>query len=554
VYFVVTNDIFLLTILALFYAKNPFTMHGFCFAWLIENLSLLKNFKKMESQKVRVRFAPSPTGPLHIGGVRTALFNYLFAKKNNGDFLLRIEDTDQIRFVPGAENYIMEALEWCGIKVDEGIREGGPHAPYRQSERKAMYKKYADQLVAAGDAYYAFDTPEELDQLRTAAESKGETFTYNAETRVSLCNSLTITEAEVKAKMERGDHYVIRFKMPSNVDVSEVDMIRGLVTFNTDRLDDKVLFKSDGMPTYHLANVVDDHLMEISHVIRGEEWLPSMPLHVLLYEKLGWKHPRFAHLPLILKPVGKGKLSKRDGDKMGFPVFPLLWTDPFTGEISKGYREDGYFPDAFVNMLAFLGWNPGTEQEIFSMDELIKAFDLERVGKSGSKFDPEKTKWFNHQYMLRKPDSEVAGLFKEFLAGRGITCDDSYIQRVVSMIKERAVFIPDLWAQGSYFFEEPSEYDEQSIKKRWKEGVPQMMSEIGDVLSSFDGTWEASSIKECFSEFMNSKGWGFGLVMNAFRICIVGAAMGPDLFEICEMIGKEETLQRIDKAVKTIVL
>jgi glutamyl-tRNA synthetase len=506
----------------------------------------------MDKQKVRVRFAPSPTGPLHIGGVRTALFNYLFAKKNNGDFLLRIEDTDQTRFVPGAEEYIMESLAWCGIKVDEGIREGGPHAPYRQSERKELYRKYADQLIESGDAYFAFDTPEELDKLRADAEAKGETFTYNSQSRKYLRNSLTMSEVEVNEHVGRGGHFVIRFKMPENVDVTETDIIRGKVTFNTDRLDDKVLYKSDGMPTYHLANVVDDHLMEITHVIRGEEWLPSLPLHVLLYEKFGWESPLFAHLPLILKPVGQGKLSKRDGDKMGFPVFPLLWTDPFKGDISRGYREDGYFPDAFVNMLAFLGWNPGTEQEIFSMDELIAAFDLERVGKSGSKFDPEKTKWFNHQYMLRKSDDEIATLFKAFLHQKGIGADDAYIKRVVTMVKERAVFVPDIWDQGFYFFQAPVTYDEQSVKKRWKEGVPEMMAELHQLFADYTGAWEAPLIKEYFSDYVNGKGWGFGVIMNAFRICLVGAAMGPDLFEICEMIGKEDTLNRIKNGITNI--
>lgn len=507
----------------------------------------------MDIEKVRVRFAPSPTGPLHIGGVRTALFNYLFAKKHHGDFLLRIEDTDQTRFIPGAEEYIMEALDWCGIKVDEGIREGGPHAPYRQSERKALYKEYADRLVESGNAYYAFDTPEELDRLRSDAESKGETFTYNSKTRKILKNSLTMSESDAREMINQGVHFVIRFKMPDNVDVTESDLIRGRVTFNTDRLDDKVLFKSDGMPTYHLANVVDDHLMEITHVIRGEEWLPSMPLHLLLYKNFGWESPRFAHLPLILKPVGQGKLSKRDGDKMGFPVFPLLWTDPFTGEISKGYREDGYFPEAFINMLAFLGWNPGTEQEIFSMEELINAFDLDRVGKSGSKFDPEKTKWFNHQYMMKKSDDEISGLFKAFLVQKGIHPEDAYLKRAISMIKERATFISDIWEQGKYFFETPTFYDEPSIKKRWKEGVPEMMSEIHQLFSTYKGEWEALAIKEHFSEFVNSRGWGFGVIMNAYRICIVGAAMGPDLFEICEMIGKEETLARIQNGIKNIV-
>jgi glutamyl-tRNA synthetase len=506
----------------------------------------------MNNQKVRVRFAPSPTGPLHIGGVRTALFNYLFAKKHQGDFLLRIEDTDQTRFVPGAEEYILESLEWCGIKIDEGIREGGPCSPYRQSERKEIYKKYADQLVESGDAYMAFDSPAELDQLRSEYEAKGETFTYNTQTRTSLKNSLTMEGDEVKLLIEKGEHFVIRFKMPEDVDVTENDIIRGKVTFNTDRLDDKVLFKSDGMPTYHLANVVDDHLMAITHVIRGEEWLPSMPLHVLLYEKLGWARPQFAHLPLILKPIGKGKLSKRDGDKMGFPVFPLQWTDPFTGELSSGYREGGYFPEAFVNMLAFLGWNPGTEQEIFSMDELIDAFDLERVGKSGSKFDPEKTKWFNHQYMLRKNVGEISVLFRLFLLQKGIQADIEYITRVVEMLKERATFIPDIWDQGHYFFETPQTYDEQSVKKRWKEGVPEMMQQIHEFLLGYSDTWKANEIKENFSVFVNEKGWNFGVIMNAFRLCLVGASIGTDLFDISEMIGKNETLRRIQNGVDNI--
>ncbi len=506
----------------------------------------------MTQKKVRVRFAPSPTGPLHMGGVRTALFNYLFAKKYNGDFLLRIEDTDQTRFVPGAEEYIMESLEWCGLKVDEGIREGGPHGPYRQSERKHIYKQYADLLVKNGDAYLAFDTPEDLEILRKEYEDKGEAFTYNSSTRMMMKNSMSLSENEVQQLLESGAGFVIRFKMPDNTDVSEDDLIRGTVTFNTDRLDDKVLFKSDGMPTYHLANVVDDHLMEITHVIRGEEWLSSMPLHVLLYRKLGWERPRFAHLPLILKPVGKGKLSKRDGDKMGFPVFPLLWTDPFTGEVSRGYREDGYFPEAFINMLALLGWNPGTEQEIFSLSELVDAFELERVGKSGSKFDPEKTKWFNHQYMQMKDENLLADLFNMFLIQKGIKVDREYVVKVVSLLKERATFIPDIWEQGSYLFETPLSYDEQSVKKRWKEGVSEIMTEILDFFKAYESAWVTSEIKEAFSSFVTEKGWGFGIVMNAFRICLVGASIGPDLFVICEMIGKDETITRISNAIEKI--
>lgn len=506
----------------------------------------------MSNKKIRVRFAPSPTGPLHMGGVRTALFNYLFARKNNGDFLLRIEDTDQTRYVPGAEEYIIESLRWCGIIVDEGVSEGGKYGPYRQSERKDLYKVYALQLIESGDAYYAFDTPEDLDAIRDEYEKRGETFTYNSASRLSMRNSLSLNQDEVNDLLENKEKYVIRFKMPENIDVSENDLIRGMVTFNSDSLDDKILFKSDGMPTYHLANVVDDHLMEISHVIRGEEWLPSLPLHVLLYDKFGWQKPTFAHLPLILKPVGKGKLSKRDGDKMGFPVFPLQWTDPQTGEMSKGYREDGYFPDAFVNMLAMLGWNPGTEQEIFTMDELIDAFDLSRVGKSGSKFDPEKAKWFNHQYMMKKADNDLAVLFQVFLKTKGIDCTIEYVEKVVGLLKERATFLPDIWEQGHYFFINPSDYDEKTVKKRWKEGVPEVMTAIAGFLNAYSGDWKAETMKEQFSAFVNEKEWNFGLVMNAFRLCIVGAPMGADLFDICEMIGKDATIERIQNGVNNI--
>ncbi len=506
----------------------------------------------MTQQNIRLRFAPSPTGPLHMGGVRTALFNYLFAKKHNGQFILRIEDTDQTRYVPGAEEYIMESLAWCGISFDEGIREGGNYGPYRQSERKHLYRQYAEQLIENGNAYYAFDTPQELDNIRKEYETKGETFTYNSQTRQNLQNSLNIDADRVKSMIENGENYVIRFKMPLNSEVSETDLIRGEVRFKTDLLDDKVLFKSDGMPTYHLANVVDDHLMQISHVIRGEEWLPSLPLHVLLYEKLGWEKPAFAHLPLILKPVGKGKLSKRDGDKMGFPVFPLQWTDPKTGDVSKGYREDGYFAQAFVNLLALLGWNPGTEQEIFSMQELINAFDIKRVGKSGAKFDPEKAKWFNHQYMQMANDVSLANSFDIFLKQKGIKANIDYTKKVVSMLKERATFLPDIWEQGYYFFEAPKSFDEKTVKKRWKNDVPQIMQQIADFLKNYNGKWEAMPLKESFSEFVNQKQWGFGLVMNAFRLCIVGAAMGADLFEICEMIGKDQTITRIEFAISHI--
>jgi len=508
----------------------------------------------MNTSKVRVRFAPSPTGPLHMGGVRTALFNYIFARKNGGDFILRIEDTDQNRFVPGAENYIVESLNWCGLTPDEGPGIGGEFGPYRQSERKDLYKKYADQLVKSGWAYFAFDTPEEIDALRKDAEGKKETFSYGIGTRDQLNNSLRLSEAEVANKIKAGESYVVRFKMPENTDVTEDDLIRGSVTFNTTKsLDDKVLFKSDGMPTYHLANVVDDHLMKITHVIRGEEWLPSLPLHVLLYKALGWENtkPRFAHLPLILKPIGKGKLSKRDGDKMGFPVFPLEWIDPETGDVSRGYREDGYFPEAFINLLALLGWNPGTDQEFFSLDELSKIFSLERVVKSGSRFDPEKAKWFNKHYFQKKSVEEISRLFKPVLTAKGMEADDEKINAVVAEIKERCEFVSDLWEQGYYFFETPVEYDEKTIKKRWKEETPGQLSQIAALFETVN-EWKANTIKESFSAFMNDKGWGFGAIMNPLRLCLVGGNMGPDLFVICELLGQKETVERIHSAIEKI--
>lgn len=506
----------------------------------------------MSNRKVRVRFAPSPTGPLHMGGVRTALFNYLFAKKHNGDFLLRIEDTDQTRYVPGAEEYIMESLEWCGIKVDEGVKQGGKFGPYRQSERKALYKDFAQQLIDSGNAYYAFDTADELTKLRDKAEENKETFTYNCSTRAALNNSLRLPEAEVKQKIEDGEPYVVRFKMPENEEVCMNDIIRKEVKVNTNTLDDKVLYKSDGMPTYHLANVVDDHLMEISHVIRGEEWLPSLPLHVLLYKAFGWEDtmPEFAHLPLLLKPNGNGKLSKRDGDKMGFPVFPLFWKAP-NGDTASGYREDGYFADAFVNLLALLGWNPGTEQEIFSMDELIKHFSLERVTKAGAKFDPKKAEWFNHQYMVNKPDSELADAYLPVLNEKGLNPDKGFVEKVVGMIKDRANFVKDFWEQSYYFFQVPQEYDAKVVKKRWKENTPAIMTDIKAVLGSVE-PFNAANAKQAVSDYINSKELGFGAVMNALRLCIVGAGMGADLFEIIEMIGKDEAMVRIEKAVKEI--
>ena len=506
----------------------------------------------MSNSKVRVRFAPSPTGPLHMGGVRTALFNYLFAKKHGGDFLLRIEDTDQNRFVPGAEEYIIESLNWCGLHFDEGPGVDGNYGPYRQSERKALYKQYADQLLESGWAYYAFDTPEELEKLRLEAEQKGDVFSYGIQTRGALCNSLTLSKEEVESRLKSGEHFVVRFRMPENTDVTENDIIRGEVTFNTSVLDDKVIYKWDGMPTYHLANVVDDHLMEISHVIRGEEWLSSMPLHVLLYRALGWEtRPRFAHLPLILKPVGKGKLSKRDGDKMGFPVFPLLWNDQTSGETFHGYREDGYFPEAFINLLALLGWNPGTEQEFFSLEELAPVFSLERVVKSGSRFDPEKAKWFNRHYFQQKTKQELALLFQPVLKEKGVAVSDETVVKVIAEIKERCEFVSQLWEQGYYFFETPKSYDAKTIEKRWLAETPGQLTEICGVFETVE-TWEQSLIKEAFSNFMNEKGWNFGAVMNPLRLCLVGGNVGPDLFKICEILGKEETVSRIKTAIETI--
>jgi len=504
-------------------------------------------------RKVRVRFAPSPTGPLHMGGVRTALFNYLFARKHGGDFLLRIEDTDQTRYVPGAEEYIIQSLKWCGLVPDEGVGFGGSYGPYRQSERKGSYRIYVDQLIESKNAYYAFDTPEELDALRNEAEQNQTVFSYDTHTRMQLKNSLTLPPAVVSQKIANGDPWVIRFKMPEQTDVIEEDLIRGEVKFNTAQLDDKVLFKADGMPTYHMANVVDDHLMEITHVIRGEEWLSSMPLHILLYQALGWteNRPVFAHLPLILKPTGKGKLSKRDGDKMGFPVFPMLWKDPESGEISRGYREDGYFPEAFINMLALLGWNAGTDQELFTIDELIAHFSLERVVKSGARFDPEKAKWFNRHYLHRKDDRELAGLFKNQLAGKNIIADDDQLVKITGLIKDRCTFPAELWEHGFYFFEAPESYDEKTVSKKWKEDTSAKLLSITDFFKSLE-QWDAESIKEAFSAFMNAREWNFGMVMVPIRLALVGSSQGIDLFVIFELIGKNETISRMEKAVAAI--
>jgi glutamyl-tRNA synthetase len=499
-------------------------------------------------EKVRVRFAPSPTGPLHIGGVRTALYNYLFAKKLGGTFILRIEDTDQARFVEGAEEYIMESLDWCGIKVDEGIREGGGFGPYRQSDRKDIYEKYAQMLVEKGDAYFAFDTPEALDKLRTDSEKSGNTFIYNGSVRNGLSNSLSLPEEEWRSKISKGEHYVIRYRMPVGEDIHFDDLIRGHIVVNSSTLDDKVLFKSDGMPTYHLANIVDDHLMEITHVIRGEEWLPSLPLHIMLYRSFGWEAPGFAHLPLLLKPDGKGKLSKRDGDKMGFPVFPLYW--PY-GETARGYREDGYYPDAFINMLALLGWNAGTEQEIFSMDELINLFSIERVHKAGSRFDPEKAKWFNHQYLQKRSESELAMEFREDLRSRGYHFDISELQELIRLVKERVSFVKDIWDETDFFFKAPETYDSEVIKKRWKEDTPRLMTELKSILEGIED-FSASVTEEVVKGWIAEKGYNTGTIMNALRLVIVGASRGPHIFDITGWIGKEETLNRIDRGLTFI--
>lgn len=504
------------------------------------------------SEKIRVRFAPSPTGPLHIGGVRTALYNYLFAKKNKGTFILRIEDTDQKRYVANAEKYIIEALEWAGIPYDEGLYKEGKFGPYRQSERKEIYKKYAQQLLDTGWAYYAFDAAEELNQYRKESEEKGETFIYNWHNRKQLQNSLHLTKEAVEKKIENGEKYVVRFKTPQNEILELEDIIRGNIKIDTNTLDDKVLFKSDGMPTYHLANIVDDHLMEISHVIRGEEWLPSLALHYLLYRAFQWKIPKFAHLPLLLKPVGKGKLSKRDGDKLGFPVFPLAYTNEETKEVSSGYREDGYFPEAFINMLAFLGWNPGTEQELFSLEELIQAFSLEKVSKSGAKFNVDKTKWFQQQYMQHKSNTFLADSFSKIVTEKTHSnFEIDYIQKVVDLIKERATFISDFWDLSAYFFIAPTEYDSKATKKAWKENTNELMQELIQILEKIkDFTDE--NIESTVKEWIQQKELGFGKVLMPFRLSLVGSMQGPHVFTIAEMIGKKASIERIHTAIKKL--
>ncbi|WP_302402572.1 glutamate--tRNA ligase [Leyella stercorea] len=504
----------------------------------------------MSDRKVRVRFAPSPTGALHIGGVRTALYNYLFARQHGGDLVFRIEDTDSNRFVPGAEEYIIESFRWLGIKFDEGVSFGGEHGPYRQSERRSIYKKYVDQLLAADKAYIAFDTPEQLEAKRAEIQN----FQYDARTRGEMTNSLTLPKEEVERRIADGEQYVVRFKVEPGIDVHIDDMIRGHVVIKSDILDDKVLYKSaDELPTYHLANIVDDHLMEITHVIRGEEWLPSAPLHVLLYRAFGWEDtmPTFAHLPLLLKPEGKGKLSKRDGDRLGFPVFPLEWHDPKTGDVSSGYRESGYFPEAVVNFLALLGWNPGTEQELFTLDELVEAFDIHKCSKAGARFDYQKGIWFNHEYMLKKSNEEVANLFAPIVANNGVDETMERITQVVAMMKDRVNFVKELWPLCSFFFIAPTEYDEKTVKKRWKADSAKVMGELADVLEGIDD-FSVEGQEPVVMKWVEENGYKLGDVMNAFRLTLVGIGKGPGMFDISAFLGKEETLKRLRKAIEVL--
>lgn len=510
-------------------------------------------FKSMEkSRKTRVRFAPSPTGPLHMGGVRTALFNYLFAKQAGGDFILRIEDTDQNRYVPGAEEYIKKALDWVGMETVEDPWKGGPYGPYRQSERKEMYRQYADQLIESGHAYYAFDTSEELEEMRERlTRAKVPSPQYNAAVRMTMKNSLTLSQDEVNARLEAGDPYTIRVKVPRNEEVRFHDLIRGWVQVNTNSMDDKVIFKSDGMPTYHLANIVDDHLMKITHVIRGEEWLPSAPLHILLYKFFGWDDtkPEFAHLPLILRPDGNGKLSKRDGDRLGFPVFPLEWIDSTTGEKASGYREKGYFPEAFVNMLAFLGWNPGGEKELYSMDELIQSFSLGRVGKSGSKFDAAKTNWYNQQYLRATSDQELGSSLRPILQDEGLTIQDDKLPAYVELMKERATFVSDM-LEGRYLLEKPMEYDEKVIQKKWTADSPAMIQKLISMFEKME--FDSQSLEQAFHDFLQSNGLGMGAVLPLLRVLVTGQGTGPGMFDIMCFLGKAESLDRLSVGLQKL--
>ncbi|AQX86395.1 glutamate--tRNA ligase [Elizabethkingia bruuniana] len=501
-------------------------------------------------EKVRVRFAPSPTGPLHLGGVRTALYDYLFAKHNGGDFILRIEDTDTQRYVPGSEEYIMEALEWIGMVPDESPKHGGPYAPYRQSERRDIYDRYTEQILKTDYAYLAFDTPEELDQIRAEFEARGDVFAYNYETRNRLRNSISLPEEEVKKLLEEKTPYVIRFKMPLDRIINLNDIIRGKFSVNTNTLDDKVLVKNDGMPTYHFANIIDDHEMKITHVIRGEEWLPSMALHVLLYEAMGWDAPEFAHLSLILKPEGKGKLSKRDGDKFGFPVFPLNFTDPTTGNTSAGYREEGYLPEAFINMVAMLGWSPADNKEIVSMDEMIKEFDLNKVHKAGARFSAEKAKWFNQQYLQLTPNEAILPEFKKVLAENNVEVSDEKALKIIGLMKERATFVKDIYNDGKFFFHAPESFDEKASKKAWSPETAVLMQELAETISTVD--FKAETIKESIHHLAEAKGLGMGKVMMPLRLSLVGELKGPDVPDLMEMIGKEETISRITKAIETL--
>lgn len=504
----------------------------------------------MSERKVRVRFAPSPTGPLHIGGVRTALYNYLFARQHGGDFVFRIEDTDSHRFVPGAEEYIIEAFHWLGIKFDEGVSFGGEYGPYRQSERRDIYKQYVKQLIDKGKAYYAFDSPEELEAKRNEVSN----FQYDARTRLQMCNSLTMDRSECEQRIADGQQYTVRFKIEPGEEIHVNDMIRGDVCIKSDILDDKVLYKSaDELPTYHLANIVDDHLMEITHVIRGEEWLPSAPLHVLLYKAFGWEDtmPCFAHLPLLLKPEGKGKLSKRDGDRLGFPVFPLEWHDPKSGEISSGYRESGYFPEAVINFLALLGWNPGTEQELFSLEQLVDVFDIAKCSKSGAKFDYQKGIWFNHEYILRKSDEEIAKLFAPIIANNGINESFERVTQVVHLMKDRVDFVKDLFPLCSFFFIAPSDYDEKTVKKRWKDFSSAQMTELIGVLEGIDD-FSVEGQESIVMKWVEEKDYKLGDVMNAFRLALVGIGKGPGMFDISAFLGKEETVKRLRRAIEVL--